>query len=64
MMHRKHDRHHYIRMEFRRFLTSLITIPAAVYRRARGITVRIIGYTPSLHRLFSAWTTTERTRFG
>lgn len=64
MMHRKHDRHHYIRMEFRRFLTSIILIPAMVIRRARGITVRLIGYNPSLDRLFSAWNTTERTRFG
>jgi hypothetical protein len=35
-----------------------------VLRRARGITVRIIGYTPGLDRLFNAWTTIERLRFG
>jgi hypothetical protein len=64
MMHRKHDRHDYIRMEFRRFLTSIILIPAMVTRRARAITIRLIGYQPSLDRLFSAWNTTERTRFG
>jgi hypothetical protein len=64
MMHRKADRREYIRMEFRRFLDSIITVPAAVFRRARGITVRIIGYTVGLDRLFSAWTTIERTRFG
>jgi hypothetical protein len=64
MMHRKTDRHDYIRMEFRRFLHSLILIPAMIIRRARSITVRLIGYTPSMDRLFSAWTTTERTRFG
>jgi hypothetical protein len=64
MMHRKADRRDYLRMEFRRFLTSIILIPAMVARRARGITVRLIGYTPSLERLFSAWRTTERTRFG
>jgi hypothetical protein len=64
MMHRKADRRDYLRMEFRRFLTSIILIPAMVMRRARGITVRLIGYTPSLERLFSAWRTTERTRFG
>ena len=64
MMHRKADRREHIRMEFRRFLTSIIAIPAMVCRRARAITVRLIGYTPSLDRLFSAWTTTERTRFG
>jgi hypothetical protein len=51
-------------MEFRRFFTSIILIPAMIIRRARSITVRIIGYQPSLDRLFSAWTTIERTRFG
>jgi hypothetical protein len=40
-------------MEFRRFLTTLIlipamVIPAMVIRRARSITVRLIGYQPSL----------------
>jgi hypothetical protein len=64
MMHRKQDRRDYIRMEFRRFLTSVILIPAMVMRRARAITVRLIGYTPSLGRLFSAWHTIERIRFG
>jgi hypothetical protein len=64
MMHRKHDRRGYIRMEFRRFLTSIMLIPAMVIRRARAITIRLIGYSPSLDRLFSAWNTTERTRFG
>jgi Transposase DDE domain group 1 len=64
MLHRKADRREHIRMEFRRFLTNIITIPAMVIRRARSITVRIIGYTPSLDRLFSAWTAVERIRFG
>jgi hypothetical protein len=64
MMHRKADRAEHIRMEFRRFLETLILIPAAVTHRARGITVRLIGYTPSLDRLFSVWHTIERTRFG
>jgi hypothetical protein len=64
MMHRKQDRHDHIRMEFRRFLTTIILIPAMVIRRARTITIRLIGYTPKLDRLFTAWNTTERTRFG
>jgi Transposase DDE domain group 1 len=64
MMHRKADRRAYIRMEFRRFFHSVILIPAMVIRRARGITVRLIGYTPGLDRLFSAWNTIERLRFG
>ena len=64
MMHRKDDRRAYIRMEFRRFFHSVILIPAMILRRARSITVRLIGYTPGLDRLFSAWTTIERLRFG
>lgn len=64
MMHRKDDRRDHIRMEFHRFLTTIILIPAMITRRARGITIRIIGYTRGLDRLFTAWTTTERTRFG
>jgi hypothetical protein len=35
MMHRKTDRHEYVRMEFRRFLNSIILIPAMIMRRAR-----------------------------
>jgi len=64
MMHRKSDRHDYIRMEFRRFFHSVILIPAMILCRARGITVRLVGYTPALDRLFSAWTTIERLRYG
>ena len=51
-------------MEVRRFLNSIILIPAMVTRRARSITARLIGYQPSLGRLFSAWRTIERTRIG
>ena len=64
MMHRKADRRDYITMEFRRFLTGIIEIPAMIIQRARAITVRLIGYQPSLDRLFSAWRTIERTGFG
>jgi len=64
MMHRKTDRRDYIRMEFRRFFHNVVLIPAMIGRRARGITVRLIGYTPALDRLFSAWVAIERIRFG
>jgi len=64
MMHHKADRLSYIKMEFRRFLNRIILIPAMIIRRSRSITVRLIGYQPSLDRLFSAWHTIERTRFG
>ena len=64
MLHLKQDRREHIAMEFPRFLTSIILIPAMVIRRARSITIRLIGYQPSLDRFFSAWRTIERTRFG
>lgn len=64
MLHFKTDRRAYIAMELRRFTVQLIAIPAMVIRRARAITIRIIGYQPSLDRLFSAWHTIERTRYG
>jgi hypothetical protein len=64
MLHLKQDRRDHIGMEFRRFLHAVILIPAMVIRRARAITIRLIGYQPSLDRLFSAWRTIERTGFG
>ncbi|MPY85839.1 MAG: hypothetical protein GEV00_21695 [Actinophytocola sp.] len=63
-MHRNDDRHAYIRMEFKRFLDTVIRIPAMVIVRARGIVVRLVAYTIGLDRFFSAWATTERIRFG
>ncbi len=64
MMHLKRDRLTYIRMEFRHFLNSIILIPCRVVRRARSIVIRIIGYQPTLDRLFSAWQAIERTTFS
>lgn len=64
MHHRKTDRRETIGMEFRRFIHSFILIPAMVARRARTITIRIIGWQPCLDRLFSTWRTIERTGFG
>jgi hypothetical protein len=64
MLHHKADRREYIAMEFRRFVNSVIMIPAMIVRRARTITIRILGYHPALGRLFSAWRTIERTAFG
>ena len=64
MMHRHHDRHAFTRMQFKRFLDTVIRIPAMVLVRARTIVVRLLAYTVNLDRLFSAWTTTERIRFG
>ena len=39
MLHRKADRRDWITMEFRRFTTQVILIPAMVIRRARSITI-------------------------
>jgi hypothetical protein len=64
MMHLKRDRKEYLAMEFRRFIHSVILIPCRVTRRARGITIRILGYPPTLDRFFSVWRTIERTGFG
>lgn len=64
MMHLKADRRLYINMEFRRFLNSIILIPCRVIRRARSIVIRVIGYQPTLNRLFSAWNAIERTAYG
>jgi hypothetical protein len=64
MMHLKSDRDAYIRMEFRRFLQSMILIPCRVIRRARGVTLRLIGYQPTLDRFFSTWRTIESTGFA
>ena len=50
--------------EFKRFLDTVIRIPAMVLARARAIVVRLAAYTANLDRFFSAWATTERTRFG
>lgn len=63
MLHRKTDRREFIAMEFRRFIHAIILIPAMVMRRARTITIRLIGWQPSLDRMFSAWRTIERTGF-
>jgi hypothetical protein len=63
LMHRKSDRGTYIGMEFRRFLHALILIPARVERRARGITIRLIGCHPTLDRLFGTWRMIESVGF-
>ena len=64
MMHRKRDRAEYIAMEFRRFLHIMILIPCRVVRRARGTTLRMLGYQPTLDRFFSTWLAIERTGFA
>jgi len=64
MMHRKEDRQAFIGMEFKRFLDTVIRIPATIIVRARAIIARLLAYTVNLDRFFTAWATTERIRFG
>ena len=64
MMHLKSDRRKYVAMEFGRFVRELILVPCRVIRRARQTTLRIIGWQPSVDRLFSVWRAIERAGFG
>jgi len=64
MLHLKDDRATYVRMEFRRFIHSMILIPCRVIRRARSTTLRLIGYQPTQDRFFSVSHTIERAAFG
>lgn len=63
MMHHKSERAQYLRMEFRRFVHSVILIPCRVVRRSRSITIRLLGYQPTADRLFGAWCIIERMVF-
>ena len=47
MMHRKNDRTAFVRMEFKRFLDTVIRIPATVAVRARSILVRLVAFVSS-----------------
>jgi hypothetical protein len=64
MMHRTDHRRTFIRMEFKRFLDTVIRIPAMILVRARAIVVRLVAYTVNVDRFFTAWATTERTHFN
>jgi hypothetical protein len=64
MMHRNDDPHAFIRMELKRFLDTVIRIPAMVIVRARAIVIRLVAYTASINRFFTAWAATERVQFG
>ena len=63
MMHLKSDRVEYVNMEFRRFIHCLVLIPCRVIRRARTITLRLLGHQPTLDRFLSTWQTIERIVF-
>ncbi len=44
-----------VRMEFRRFLHSLILLPAQIVRAGRRIIFRMLAYNCWLKDLFAAW---------
>jgi hypothetical protein len=44
-----------VAMEFRRFLHSLILVPARIVRAGRRIIFRIIGYNDRVKDLFATW---------
>src|SRR5690606_12302018 len=48
MLTRKSERTEYVTLEFRRFLPSMILFPCRVVRQAHGITLRVLGYQPTL----------------
>ena len=49
---RSQDRRLIVRMEFRRFLNTVILIPAQVLRTGRGLVVRLLAITPLVRLLF------------
>ena len=63
MAHLIKDRRRYVAMEFRRFIRELIIVACHVIRRSRRTTLRIIGWQPSVDRLFSIWGAIRRAGF-
>ena len=49
---RSQDRRLIVRMEFRRFLNTVILIPAQVLRTGRRLVVRLLAITPLVRLLF------------
>lgn len=65
MMVRFRDRRvELLRMEFRRFLHSMILLPAQIIRQGRRIIYRLHGYNAWLNDFFSAWEFIRRTKFA
>ena len=57
------DRRRCVAMEFRRFIREMIIVACHVIRRSRRTTLRIIGWQPSVDRLFSIWGAIGRAGF-
>jgi len=49
---RSQDRQKIVRMEFRRFLNTVVMIPAQVLRTGRRLVVRLLAHTPLIRLLF------------
>jgi hypothetical protein len=61
---RREDREEILRMEFKRFLNTLIRIPCQVIRGGHRILLRVLGYTHQLRMLFASLTATVRLQTG
>ncbi|MDA1055743.1 MAG: hypothetical protein O3C40_35560 [Planctomycetota bacterium] len=48
------ERRTVIRMEFKRFIEQFVRLPAQILRGGRQLTVRLLGWTESLH-VFNRW---------
>ena len=57
------QRRQYLRLEFRRFLHGVVLIPCQVWHRARGRTLRLLGYQATMKDFFSAWHTIGQLAF-
>jgi hypothetical protein len=55
---RSQDRHEIVRMEFRRFLNTVVLIPAQILRTGHRLVVRLLAYTPRIRLLFRSMQTT------
>lgn len=56
---RAEDRHAVVRMEFRRFLNSIVLIPAQVLRSGRRVIVRLLAYTDMVRLVFTSMKATR-----
>ena len=49
-----------VKMEFRRFLHSIVLVPCQIVRTARRVIYRILGYNPWLPDFFATWERLQR----
>ena len=51
-----------LRMEYKKFLHNFIAIPCQIIHGARGLVIRVIGYTRRLEPFFETWDAIRRLR--